>query len=156
MGDVVRQPLPPTKERRPSCDGSAELETQEEAAFFALLATRPGTKASAIACVKHVAACGLASDEKAGLARDDGGIAAGVVNEVSLTYARGGFLAALFVCDEAAQKEPAKSELADIKSSSLGRTTAFLGGFYVPIRSKLASLNDRFQLLGPGPRTAKS
>jgi hypothetical protein len=40
-----------------------ELETEEEAAFSALLATRPATKASAIACVKHVADCGLASDE---------------------------------------------------------------------------------------------
>jgi hypothetical protein len=40
-----------------------ELENQEEAAFSALLATRPATKASAIACVKHVADCGLASDE---------------------------------------------------------------------------------------------
>jgi hypothetical protein len=40
-----------------------ELENQEEAAFSALLAIRPATKASAIACVKHVADCGLASDE---------------------------------------------------------------------------------------------
>jgi hypothetical protein len=40
-----------------------ELETEEEAAFSALLATRPATKASAIACVKHVADCGLATDE---------------------------------------------------------------------------------------------
>jgi hypothetical protein len=40
-----------------------ELETEEEAAFSSLLATRPGTKTSAIACVKHVAGCGLASDE---------------------------------------------------------------------------------------------
>jgi hypothetical protein len=40
-----------------------ELENEEEAAFSALLATRPATKASAIACVKHVANCGLASDE---------------------------------------------------------------------------------------------
>jgi hypothetical protein len=40
-----------------------ELETEEEAAFSALLATRPVTKASAIACVKHVANCGLATDE---------------------------------------------------------------------------------------------
>jgi hypothetical protein len=40
-----------------------ELETEEEAAFSALLATTPGTKASAIACVKHVADCGLASRE---------------------------------------------------------------------------------------------
>jgi hypothetical protein len=50
-------------------DAGAELrrfhkfETEEEEAFSALLATRPGTKASAIACVKHVADCGLASDE---------------------------------------------------------------------------------------------
>jgi hypothetical protein len=148
--------LPPTKERRPSCDGSAELETQEEAAFFPLLATRPGTKAFGDRLRQTRRRVWPGVGRKAGLARDDGGIAAGVVNEVSLTYAGGDFLAALFVCDEAAQKEPAKSELADIKSSSLGRTTAFLGGFYVPIRSKLASLNDRFQLLGPGPRTAKS
>ena len=40
-----------------------ELETEEEAAFSALLATRPATKASAIASVRHVADCGLASDE---------------------------------------------------------------------------------------------
>jgi hypothetical protein len=40
-----------------------ELEAEEEAAFSYLLATRPATKASAIACVKHVADCGLASDE---------------------------------------------------------------------------------------------
>jgi hypothetical protein len=40
-----------------------ELETEEEAAFSSLLATRPATKASAIASVKHVADCGLASDE---------------------------------------------------------------------------------------------
>jgi hypothetical protein len=40
-----------------------ELENEEEAAFSSLLATRPATKASAIACVKHVADCGLASDE---------------------------------------------------------------------------------------------
>jgi hypothetical protein len=39
------------------------LETEEEAAFSSLLATSPATKASAIACVKHVADCGLASDE---------------------------------------------------------------------------------------------
>ena len=40
-----------------------ELETEEQAAFSSLLSTRPATKASAIACVKHVADCGLASDE---------------------------------------------------------------------------------------------
>ena len=40
-----------------------DLETEEEAAFSSLLATRPATKASAIACIKHVADCGLASDE---------------------------------------------------------------------------------------------
>jgi hypothetical protein len=40
-----------------------ELETEEEAAFSSLLATRPATKVSAIAGVKHVAECGLASDE---------------------------------------------------------------------------------------------
>jgi hypothetical protein len=40
-----------------------ELETEEEAAFSSLLATRPATKASAIASIKHVADCGLASDE---------------------------------------------------------------------------------------------
>jgi hypothetical protein len=40
-----------------------ELETEEEAAFSSLLATRPATKASAIACVKHVADCGLATSE---------------------------------------------------------------------------------------------
>jgi hypothetical protein len=40
-----------------------ELEIEEEAAFSALLATKPATKAAAIACVKHVADCGLASDE---------------------------------------------------------------------------------------------
>ena len=46
-----------------------ELETEEEAAFSALLATMPATKSSAIACVKHVADCGLASGRNAGLAR---------------------------------------------------------------------------------------
>jgi hypothetical protein len=40
-----------------------ELQTEEEAAFSALLATRPATKASAIARVKHVADFGLAQDE---------------------------------------------------------------------------------------------
>ena len=40
-----------------------ELETEEEASFSALLATRPARKASAIACIKHVADCGLATDE---------------------------------------------------------------------------------------------
>jgi hypothetical protein len=39
------------------------LEREEEAAFSALLATKPATKGSAIACVKHVADCGLATDE---------------------------------------------------------------------------------------------
>ena len=38
-----------------------DLETEEEAAFSSLLATRPTTKASAIACIKHVADCGLAA-----------------------------------------------------------------------------------------------
>jgi hypothetical protein len=41
----------------------SELETAEEEAFHALLATRPVTKAGAIACVEHVADCGLATDE---------------------------------------------------------------------------------------------
>jgi hypothetical protein len=40
-----------------------ELETAEEEAFHALLATRPTTKAGVIACVEHVADCGLATDE---------------------------------------------------------------------------------------------
>jgi hypothetical protein len=40
-----------------------ELENEEEAAFSSLLTTKPATKASAIACVKHVADCGLATDE---------------------------------------------------------------------------------------------
>jgi hypothetical protein len=40
-----------------------ELETEEEQMFSALLATRPATKAGAIACVEHVADCGLATDE---------------------------------------------------------------------------------------------
>jgi hypothetical protein len=40
-----------------------ELEIEEEASFSSLLATRPATKASAITCVKHVADCGLATDE---------------------------------------------------------------------------------------------
>jgi hypothetical protein len=40
-----------------------ELEIAEETAFHELLSTRPATKTSAIACVKHVADCGLASDE---------------------------------------------------------------------------------------------
>ena len=39
------------------------LELAEEAAFSALLATVPTTKAGAIACVEHVAECGLATDE---------------------------------------------------------------------------------------------
>jgi hypothetical protein len=41
----------------------SELELEEEATFSSLLATKPATKASAIACIKHVAECGLASDE---------------------------------------------------------------------------------------------
>jgi succinate dehydrogenase/fumarate reductase flavoprotein subunit len=40
-----------------------ELETAEEEAFHALLATRPTTKAGVIVCVEHVADCGLATDE---------------------------------------------------------------------------------------------
>jgi hypothetical protein len=60
-----------------------ELETEEEAAFSSLLATMPATKASAIACVKHVARLRPGVGRNAGLARDDGGIAAGVVNERS-------------------------------------------------------------------------
>jgi hypothetical protein len=40
-----------------------EIEIEEEAAFSSLLATRPPTKGSAIACVLHVADCGLATDE---------------------------------------------------------------------------------------------
>ena len=39
------------------------LELAEEAAFSALLATMPTTKAGAVACVEHVAECGLATDE---------------------------------------------------------------------------------------------
>ena len=74
-----------------------ELETEEEAAFSALLATRAATKASAIACVKHVADCGRATDGTARLASDDGGIAAGVVNEASSLCDKGGLRAALFV-----------------------------------------------------------
>jgi hypothetical protein len=35
----------------------------EESDFRALLATRPTTKAGAIACVEHVADCGIATDE---------------------------------------------------------------------------------------------
>ena len=41
----------------------SELERAEESAFRALLATRPTTKAGAIACVEHVADCGLATAE---------------------------------------------------------------------------------------------
>ena len=41
----------------------SELERAEESAFHALLATGPTTKAGAIACVEHVADCGLATDE---------------------------------------------------------------------------------------------
>ena len=37
------------------------LELTEEAAFSALLETSPTTKAGAVACVEHVAACGLAT-----------------------------------------------------------------------------------------------
>ncbi len=40
-----------------------ELETDEEEAFSSLLATRPTTKLGAIACLEHVAECGLATDE---------------------------------------------------------------------------------------------
>jgi hypothetical protein len=40
-----------------------ELETAEEDAFSALLSTRPVSIASAIACVRHVADCGLATNE---------------------------------------------------------------------------------------------
>ena len=39
------------------------LELAEEAAFSALLGTMPATKAGAVACVEHVAECGLATDE---------------------------------------------------------------------------------------------
>ena len=39
------------------------VELAEEAAFSALLATMPTTKAGAVACVEHVAECGLATDE---------------------------------------------------------------------------------------------
>ena len=39
------------------------LELAEEAAFSALLGTMPTTKAGAVACVEHVAECGLATDE---------------------------------------------------------------------------------------------
>jgi hypothetical protein len=39
------------------------IELEGETAFSSLLATRPATKASAIACVLHVADCGLATDE---------------------------------------------------------------------------------------------
>jgi ferric-dicitrate binding protein FerR (iron transport regulator) len=41
----------------------SELEKAAESAFLALLAIRPTTKAGAIACVEHVADCGLATDE---------------------------------------------------------------------------------------------
>jgi ferric-dicitrate binding protein FerR (iron transport regulator) len=41
----------------------SELEMAEETAFHTLLAIRPMTKAGAIACVEHVADCGLATDE---------------------------------------------------------------------------------------------
>jgi hypothetical protein len=41
----------------------SELEKAEESAFHALLAIRPTTKAGAIACLEHVADCGLATDE---------------------------------------------------------------------------------------------
>jgi hypothetical protein len=40
-----------------------ELERTEEKTFRALLATTPTTKAGAIACVEHVAECGLATDD---------------------------------------------------------------------------------------------
>jgi hypothetical protein len=53
----------PVAAQRPNCDGFSELETAEESAFHALLATRPMTNAGAIACVEHVADCGLATDE---------------------------------------------------------------------------------------------
>ena len=41
----------------------SQLEMAEESTFNALLATRPTTKAGAIACVEHVADCGLATEE---------------------------------------------------------------------------------------------
>jgi hypothetical protein len=44
-----------------------ELETEEEATFSSLLATRPATKASAIACVKHVAQIAAWRRTKCGL-----------------------------------------------------------------------------------------
>ena len=40
-----------------------ELENEEEAAFSSLVATRPATRAGAIACLKHVADCGLVTTE---------------------------------------------------------------------------------------------
>jgi len=40
-----------------------DLETAEGEAFNALLVIKPTTKAGAIACVAHVADCGLATDE---------------------------------------------------------------------------------------------
>jgi hypothetical protein len=40
-----------------------DLEGAEEDAFHELMATRPTTKAGAIACLKHVAECGLATAE---------------------------------------------------------------------------------------------
>jgi hypothetical protein len=66
-----------------------ELETEEEVAFSALLATRPATKASANRLRQARRRLRLGVGRNAGLARDDGGIAAGVVNEVNLSYAAG-------------------------------------------------------------------
>jgi hypothetical protein len=40
-----------------------DLEMAEERTFYALLATMPATKAGAIACIAHVADCGLATEE---------------------------------------------------------------------------------------------
>ena len=40
-----------------------DVGTAEEEAFHAVLATKPTTRAGAIACVRHVADIGLVSDE---------------------------------------------------------------------------------------------
>jgi hypothetical protein len=55
--------LRPTRPQGQNCDWFSDLEMAEEKPFHALLATKPATKAGAIACVEHVSDCGLATDE---------------------------------------------------------------------------------------------
>ena len=84
-----------TKPRR-SSSGGRELKSAEEEGFHELLATRPTTEARAIACIEHVADCGLATSEmRAWLATI--GIDAGGLNAPGSTKRKGAALAVL-VC----------------------------------------------------------